>query len=180
MAGVADVSGGSAGTPTQPPVNRSVGAADVGRFAAAHPGELVAALGAIGYLLGYLNVRLAAAGLGVAADDLALNTNDYVVVALAWTVFFAVFAVGYVVQLRLVRKAGWRSSTGSITAAAGIGLGVTAVVIAGSALSARCGLRDCDRPRAVRRHRLVGGRSRIGHSDDGGPRACRTRPAVVI
>ena len=82
-------------------------------------------------------MRLAAAGLGVAADDLALNTNDYVVVALAWTVFFAVFAVWYVVQLRLVRKAGWRSSTGSITAAAGIGLGVTAVVIAGSALSAR-------------------------------------------
>jgi hypothetical protein len=140
VGGVADVSGGSARPPTQPHVNRSVGAADVGRFAAAHPGELVAALGAVGYLLGYVNVRLAAAGLGVASDDLALSTNDYVVVALAWTVFFAVFAVGYVVQLRLVRKVGWRSLTGNITAAAGMGLGVTAVVITGSALSARAAI----------------------------------------
>jgi hypothetical protein len=50
--------------------------AAVARFATAHPGELIVASGAFAYALGYINLRLAGAGLGVAPADLAVSTHD--------------------------------------------------------------------------------------------------------
>jgi hypothetical protein len=85
--------------------------AAVARFATAHPGELIVASGAFAYALGYINLRLAGAGLGVAPADLALSTHDHVMSATVWVIVISPVLFGAVWLDRKAREVEWRSRT---------------------------------------------------------------------
>lgn len=100
--------------------------AALGRIAVDHPGQLVALAGGLGYLVGYINARAMAAGLGVGPSDLGLTTNDHVVSAAAWVALFLPL-VAFTVWMQGKALVGWRTSTGfALLASAGF---ATVVVV---------------------------------------------------
>lgn len=102
-------------------------AATFARGAVGHPGQFLALAGGLGYLLGYTNMRVAAAGLGVGPADLGLTTNDYLVSAVFWALLIAPLAAGYAWLQRLADRAGWRSWTGVSTAGGAAGTALVSV-----------------------------------------------------
>jgi hypothetical protein len=117
--------------------SRAARGAPLVRLAAAHPGQAAAAAGALVYFLGYVNVRVAAAGLGVAPADLALTTNDYLVAAAGWLFLVIAFAGAYLWLVGLARDVGWRSLAGIITLASAAGVAVVVVLTVGTAATPR-------------------------------------------
>jgi hypothetical protein len=107
------------------------------RIAFGHPGQLLAVAGGVGYLLAYINVRCAAAGLGVAGADLGLTTNDYLVSAALWVFVFVPFIACYVWLQSLTTRVGWGTLTGVTTALGVVSTALVVVVSVGTSLSAR-------------------------------------------
>ena len=112
-------------------------AATFARAAVGHPGQLLALTGGLGYLLGYTNVRVAAAGLGVGPADLGLTTNDYLVTAVFWAVLIAPLAAAYAWLQSNANEAGWRSWTGISTAGGAVGIALVSVWSCATTVSAR-------------------------------------------
>ncbi len=104
-------------------------------YTADHPGEVLLVVGAVAYALGYVNLRLVAAGLGVAPSDLGLDTNDYLMSAATWILLLSPFMVGYVVLPRFVRTVGWRSATGVSLVAGTAGVALVAVLLTAGSVS---------------------------------------------
>ena len=141
-------------------------------FTADHPGEVLLVVGAVAYALGYVNLRLVAAGLGVAPSDLGLNTNDYLMSAATWILLLSPFMVGYVLVQRLVRAVGWRSATGVSLFAGTAGAALLAVLLTAQAVSVGAAVRGNRRHPACRRSRLVAGRAGRDRDDH----CCSCRP----
>lgn len=94
----------------------------------AHPGQIVAIASGVAYLVGYVNLRVMTAGLGVAVSDLGLNTEDYVVTTVLWLLATSPVIAAYAFVSRLARNVGWRSLTGYSLSAGAVGVAATVVV----------------------------------------------------